>query len=89
MTVKDNSDVTITGVTVDGRDQGGISSPPGAYNFSGVYVMNSDAHIDGIAVTNVRELNGGETSGNPNISSRPVSMIAIRHCSGSPSIPRL
>ena len=64
VTVKDNSDVTITGVTVDGRDQGGIASPPGAYNFAGVYVINSDADIDGIAVTNVRELNGGETSGN-------------------------
>ena len=64
VTVKDNSDVTITGVTVDGRDQGSISSAPGAYNFAGVYVINSDADIDGIAVTNVRELNGGETSGN-------------------------
>ena len=64
VTVKDNSDVTITGVTVDGRDQGGIASAPGAYNFAGVYVINSDADIDGIAVTNVRELNGGETSGN-------------------------
>jgi len=64
VTVKDNSDVTITGVTVDGRDQGGIASPPGAYNFAGVYVINSDADIDGIAVTNVRELQGGETSGN-------------------------
>ena len=52
VTVKDNSDVTITGVTVDGRDQGGIASPPGAYNFAGVYVINSDADIDGIAVTN-------------------------------------
>ena len=38
VTVKGNSDVTITGVTVDGRDQGNISSAPGAYNFSGVYV---------------------------------------------------
>ena len=56
VTVKGNSDVTITGVTVDGRDQGNISSAPGAYNFAGVYVINSDAHIDGIAVTNVREL---------------------------------
>ena len=66
VTVKDNSDVTITGVTVDGRDQGGIASPPGAYNFVGVYVINSDADIDGIAVTNVRELGGNppETSGN-------------------------
>jgi hypothetical protein len=64
VTVKGNSDVTITGVTVDGRDQGGIASPPGAYNFVGVYVINSDADIDGIAVTNVRELQGGETSGN-------------------------
>ena len=65
VTVKDNSDVTITGVTVDGRDQGGIASPPGAYNFAGVYVINSDADIDGIAVTNVRELDGTrETSGN-------------------------
>ena len=64
VTVKGNSDVTITGVTVDGRDQGGIASPPGAYNFAGVYVINSDADIDGIAVTNVRELQGGETSGN-------------------------
>ena len=64
VTVKDNSDVTLTGVTVDGRDQGNISSAPGAYNFAGVYVINSDADIDGIAVTNVRELQGGVTSGN-------------------------
>ena len=65
VTVKDNSDVTITGVTVDGRDQGGIASPPGAYNFAGVYVINSDADIDGIAVTNVRELQGARNLRQP------------------------
>ena len=64
MTVKDDSNVTLTGLTVDGRDQGNIPSPPGAYNFVGVYVIDSDAHIDGIAVANVRELQGGVTSGN-------------------------
>jgi hypothetical protein len=56
ITVTDNADVTITGVTVDGRDQGSIPSPPTNYDFLGVYVLNSDAHIDGIAVTRTREL---------------------------------
>jgi Ca2+-binding RTX toxin-like protein len=56
--------VTLSDVTVDGRDQGNITSAPGAYNFSGLYVYDADAHIDGVTVTNVRELQGGVMSGN-------------------------
>jgi hypothetical protein len=56
VTVTDNADVTISGVTVDGRDQATIPSPPTNYDFLGIYVLNSDAHIDGVAVTRTAEL---------------------------------
>src|SRR5262245_22072321 len=46
ITVRNKADVTIKEVTVDGRDQGGIPSPPHNYDFLGVYVLNSDAHIN-------------------------------------------
>jgi pectin methylesterase-like acyl-CoA thioesterase len=42
VTVKGDADVTIAGLTVDGRDQGGI--PASSYDFLGIYVLNSDAH---------------------------------------------
>jgi hypothetical protein len=63
VTVTGNADVTITGVTVDGRDQASIPSPPTNYDFLGIYVLNSDAHIDGVAVTGTDELAGSDVSG--------------------------
>jgi Ca2+-binding RTX toxin-like protein len=63
VTVKGDADATITGVTVDGRDQGSIPSPPTNYDFLGIYVLNSDAHVDGVAVTGADELAGPDVSG--------------------------
>ena len=60
VTVTGNADVTISGVTVDGRDQGSI--PSTNYDFLDIYVLNSDAHIDGVAVTGARELDGSDPS---------------------------
>ena len=67
ITVTDNADVTIEGLTVDGRDQGAV--PASNYvtgtnhDFLGIYVLNSDAHIDGVAVTGADELAGPDVSG--------------------------
>jgi RTX calcium-binding nonapeptide repeat (4 copies) len=47
ITVIAGADVTITGLTLDGRDQGSIPSSPTNYDFLGIYVLNSNAHIDG------------------------------------------
>src|SRR4030095_5683142 len=63
VTITNNADVTISGVTVDGRDQGSIPSPPTNYDFLDIYVLNSDAHIDGVAVTGADELAGPDVSG--------------------------
>jgi hypothetical protein len=63
ITVTNNANVTIEGLTVDGRDQGSIPSPPSNYDFLGIYVLNSDAHIDGVAVTGTDELAGPDVSG--------------------------
>jgi Pectinesterase len=55
ITVTDNADVTIEGLTVDGRDQGAVPASNyvtgSNHDFLGIYVLNSDAHIDGVAVT--------------------------------------
>ena len=56
VTIKGDADVTIEGVTVDGRDQASIPNPPTNYDFMAIYVLNSDAHIDGVAVTRTAEL---------------------------------
>src|SRR5262249_56720988 len=69
------ADVTITGVTVDGRDQGSIPSPPTNYDFLGVYVLNSDAHIDSVAVTGIDELAGPDVSG----VQRNLGIVATSH----------
>jgi len=63
VTIKGDADVTIEGVTVDGRDQASIPNPPTNYDFLGIYVLNSDAHIDGVAVTGADELAGPDVSG--------------------------
>lgn len=55
--VTNDANVTIEGVAVDGREQGFI---PGAsaYDFVGVYVLNSDAVISGVAVSNIDDTVG-------------------------------
>ena len=63
VTVKGDADVTIEGVTVDGRDQASIPNPPTNYDFLAIYVLNSDAHIDGVTVTGADELAGPDVSG--------------------------
>ena len=63
VTNNNNADVTISGLTVNGRDQGSIPSPPTNYDFLGIYVLNSNADINGVAVTGTRELDGSDVSG--------------------------
>jgi hypothetical protein len=75
ITVTNNADVTITGVKVDGRDQGSIPSPPTNYDFLGIYVLNSNAHIDGVAVTGIDELAGPDVSG----VQRNLGIVATSH----------
>lgn len=62
VTVEDGANVSLAGVTVDGRAQGALST--GTDQLAGVLVLDSDASIDGIRVTNIREIQGGVTSGN-------------------------
>ena len=64
VTVKGDADVTIAGVTVDGRDQASIPNPPTNYDFMAIYVLNSDAHIDGVVAKGADELAGDDVSGN-------------------------
>jgi RTX calcium-binding nonapeptide repeat (4 copies) len=75
ITVTADADVTITGLTVDGRDQGSIPSPPTNYDFLGIYVLNSNAHIDGVAVTGIDELAGPDVSG----VQRNLGIVATSH----------
>ena len=63
VTVKGDADVTIAGVTVDGRDQASIPNPPTNYDFMAIYVLNSDAHIDGVVAKGADELAGADVSG--------------------------
>jgi hypothetical protein len=67
ITVTENADVTIEGLTVDGRDQGAVPASNyvtgSNHDFLGIYVLNSDAHIDGVAVTGADELAGLDVSG--------------------------
>jgi Ca2+-binding RTX toxin-like protein len=64
--IKDGANVNLSGLTIDGRDQGEINSDAGANNFVGIDVYNADADVAGVTVTNVRELGGDPpvTSGN-------------------------
>jgi RTX calcium-binding nonapeptide repeat (4 copies) len=59
ITVTDNADVTIEGLTVDGRNQGAVPASNyvtgSNHDFLGIYVLNSDAHIDGVTVTRADE----------------------------------
>jgi hypothetical protein len=57
--VTSDADVTIDGVAVDGRDQGFLNRAD--YDFVGIYVLNSDARIDGVAVSNIDEVVGPAT----------------------------
>jgi len=75
ITVTADADVTITGLTVDGRDQGSIPSTPTNYDFLGIYVLNSNAHIDGVAVTGIDELAGPDVSG----VQRNLGIVATSH----------
>ena len=72
VTIKGDADVTIAGLTVDGRDQASIPNPPTNYDFLGIYVLNSDAHIDGVAVTGADELAGPPASSATMRSSPPA-----------------
>ena len=63
VTVKGDADATIEGLTVDGRDQGSIPNPPTNYDFMAIYVLNSDAHIDGVVAKGADEQDGPDVSG--------------------------
>ena len=79
ITVTDNADVTIEGLTVDGREQGAVPASNyvtgSNHDFLGIYVLNSDAVIDGVAVANIDELVGAGVSGNQ----RNHAIIATSH----------
>ena len=55
--VTNDANVTIEGVAVDGREQGFIPGPSN-YDFVGVYVLNSDAVINGVAASNIDDTVG-------------------------------
>jgi hypothetical protein len=85
ITVTDNADVTIEGLTVDGRDQGAVPASNyvtgSNHDFLGIYVLNSDAHVDGVAVTRVANPISG-------LATRvPSSMKAIRAPVEMPAMP--
>ena len=61
--IKGGADVTVEGVVVDGRDLGTIPTDL-VYTYVGIAVLNSDAVIDGVTVTGMRELHDGRSSGN-------------------------
>ncbi len=60
--VKNDADVIIKGLTVDGNDQGAVANSGG--QFVGIYALNSDLTVDGVHVTKVDELAGQAASGN-------------------------
>jgi len=68
--VTGGANVTIDGLTVDGRGQGFQNRAD--YDFVGVYVLNSDAVINGVAVANIvsSQLFGAQ---------RNISIIATSH----------
>ncbi|MDF2988454.1 MAG: S-layer protein, partial [Eubacterium sp.] len=69
-TDSDSGKVTVKNLTVDGRDQGYLvdvlSLSKGDYAFQGIGVFNSNADIDSVKVTRVRELwSDDQNSSNP------------------------
>ena len=74
VTITNGADVTLEGVTVDGNDQGDITGLS-SYDFIGIYVLNSDAVIDDVEVTGIRETVSGELSGNQ----RNHAIVATSH----------
>ncbi len=58
--VKNDAQVTIEGLTVDGNDQGAVSNA----QFVGIYALNSNLVVDDVHVTRVDELAGQAASGN-------------------------
>lgn len=62
---KDNASLTISGVTIDGRNQGNIADPNG-YDFVGIDATNATLHTSGIDVKNIQETPNpdGSPSGN-------------------------
>jgi len=58
VTIKDDADVSLSGLTIDGRDQGNLTQDSGANNFVGIDTYNADAVVAGVTVTNIRELGG-------------------------------
>lgn len=62
VTVKNDADLHISGMTLDGED-GGLQ-PMSGYDFVGIFIVNSDATVDEMTVVGFRELSGGITSGN-------------------------
>jgi hypothetical protein len=73
ITIKGDADVTIEGLAVDGREQGFLNRAD--YDFAGIYVLNSDAHINGVAVSNIDEIVGPVTGG----AQRNSAIIATSH----------
>jgi hypothetical protein len=58
--VKNDAEVTIQGLTVDGNDQGAVSGG----QFVGIYALNSNLVVDDVRLTGVDEVDGPDVSGN-------------------------
>jgi hypothetical protein len=77
------ADLALSGVTVDGRDQGAIPLTPTNYDFIGVYGLNSDVDVDAVHVTGIREvITSGPNAGQPSGIQR-TSAVIISDTDGS------
>jgi pectin methylesterase-like acyl-CoA thioesterase len=53
---KDNANVTLVGLTIDGHDQGNISDPNHNFDFVGINGVNSSLNVDHVTVTGIEAL---------------------------------
>jgi hypothetical protein len=76
---KDDAHVTVSGLTIDGRDMGTIpQDADGLYDFVGIEALNAAISADHVTVTGVRQLDGGFPSG-----VQHNSAIIIRNADGT------
>ncbi|BBK43603.1 hypothetical protein STVA_36230 [Allostella vacuolata] len=69
--IKNGADVSLQGVTIDGREQGAIAGTHSQHTFVGIAVSDADARLGdseaeggSIRVTRINEIQGGVISGN-------------------------
>ena len=80
----DGANVNLSGLTIDGRNQGAIPNTPTNYDFVGIYGLNANVDVDLVHVTGVEELlTGGALDGQPSGVQR-TSAIIITDSNGNP-----